>query len=258
MHMVKKISVLALLGTAMTSTSKVIMLNQDNYKKIVESSTKPVILDFYADWCQPCKLMKPVFEQLAEQYSHDYLFAQINADTSRELALMHKISVLPTFVVIKDNKRIGTIVGMVSKEQFITKLDGIFNPKPFAALTAEQKAEKLREAIMLGDLDQLKYLVAQGADVNTVFSDGHTPLLLTISAHASKPQGYDMVQTLLNAGAATQVTLGGQKVEIGDYLKQMIMLYSSMIEGYTKMLPLFERAVKSDEEHCVDGVCKIE
>ncbi len=72
------------------------------------ASTTYVAVDFYADWCPPCKAIAPVFEQLATQHSVDGLlaFAKVNTDKVQEAAAAHRISAMPTFLFFKDGKQV--------------------------------------------------------------------------------------------------------------------------------------------------------
>lgn len=94
-----------------------ILLNNNNYKSEVEESTKPVIIDIFADWCPPCQMMAPHFEELAREYSDKYKFAKLNVDEAREISISLGISSIPTLVFIKGGKILGRSVGYKSKDE---------------------------------------------------------------------------------------------------------------------------------------------
>ncbi|MEC7838764.1 MAG: thioredoxin family protein [Chlamydiota bacterium] len=71
------------------------------------SSNKIVVVDYYADWCGPCKRLKPIYEDLAYTYSDKAFFGRVNIDKSRSLAKSHNISKLPTLVIYEDGKEIS-------------------------------------------------------------------------------------------------------------------------------------------------------
>ena len=86
-------------------------LTQKNHKKVVEEATKPVIIDVYATWCGPCIQMKPFFEKLAEELGNSYVFAMINIDESRDLAIHYSVTSVPTIIFIKNNKVVAREIG---------------------------------------------------------------------------------------------------------------------------------------------------
>ena len=76
----------------------VIQVTEDNFDEVVMKSEKPVLLDFYADWCGPCKMMSPVVEQIAEKYADSYVVGKVNVDEQPELAMNYQIASIPTLV----------------------------------------------------------------------------------------------------------------------------------------------------------------
>ncbi len=100
----------------------IVTLTKNNIKEEVEHATKPVIIDIYATWCGPCQYMKPLFEQLAQELSDRYTFAELNVDESRELAIKYGASTVPTFLFIKNNTVKGRETGAMSKENLKAKI----------------------------------------------------------------------------------------------------------------------------------------
>jgi thioredoxin 1 len=101
----------------------VLRVNGENYEAEVIKSEKPVLLDFYADWCGPCKMVAPIVEKIAEEES-DIKVCKINVDDSPELAANFKIMSIPTLVVIKDGKETAKAVGIRSKSEIIQMVKG--------------------------------------------------------------------------------------------------------------------------------------
>lgn len=97
-------------------------ITKENFKKEIEESTLPIILDVYATWCGPCIQMKPIFEELSEEYGNKYKFAKLNVDEGRELAINYGVTSIPTFVFIKDKEVVGKETGYMSKEQLVKKI----------------------------------------------------------------------------------------------------------------------------------------
>lgn len=94
----------------------IIELTMDNFIDEVKNSDKPVVIDFFADWCGPCKMMAPIFHELAQENSN-VKFAKCNVDDNTALAMQFQVQSIPTVVVIKDGKVTGKNIGFVSKDE---------------------------------------------------------------------------------------------------------------------------------------------
>lgn len=104
----------------------VISLTKTNASQEISQSKKPIIIDVFATWCGPCMEMKPIFESLAQKYSDKYLFAQVNVDEARELAISYGVTSVPTFVFIKDGTVMGKETGYMVEEELIEKIEEHF------------------------------------------------------------------------------------------------------------------------------------
>ncbi|WP_314912869.1 thioredoxin [Stomatobaculum longum] len=94
-----------------------------NFEKEVLESKEPVLIDFYADWCGPCKMMAPVVEKLAEKYEGKVKVGKVNSDDEPELAQMFQVMSIPNFVIIKDGKVVDRVIGAVPQQALEEKLD---------------------------------------------------------------------------------------------------------------------------------------
>ena len=94
----------------------VIKLTNDNFEIEAVKSDKPVFIDFYADWCGPCKMVAPIVEEIAEERD-DVKICKVNVDDAPEIAAMFGVQSIPTLVVMKDGKVAGATMGAMPKSQ---------------------------------------------------------------------------------------------------------------------------------------------
>jgi len=96
-------------------------LNKENFEEIVKNNEK-VIVDFWASWCMPCKMVAPIFEKLAEKYKNEIIFAKLNVDENSEIASRFNIMSIPTFLVFKNGEVVGNIIGAMPEEVLEKKI----------------------------------------------------------------------------------------------------------------------------------------
>ena len=99
----------------------VIKINKVNFQKEVKNSDKSVLLDFYADWCGPCRMVSPIVDEIAEE-RNDIKVGKINVDQENELAEAFGVYSIPTLVVMKDGKIVNQAIGALPKEQILAML----------------------------------------------------------------------------------------------------------------------------------------
>lgn len=102
-----------------------IKITKNNFNKEVLESDVPVLIDFWADWCGPCRMLAPVIEEIAGEYDGKAKVGKVNVDEEPELASKFGIASIPTIIVIKDKKIVNTSVGYVPKEQITAMLNTI-------------------------------------------------------------------------------------------------------------------------------------
>ena len=91
------------------------IVNDSNFKEEVLDAALPVMVDFYADWCGPCKMMAPVMEELAKEYEGRAKFVKVNVDESPETSDKYNIMSIPTFILFRNGTVAHTEIGAVGK-----------------------------------------------------------------------------------------------------------------------------------------------
>lgn len=100
------------------STMEVMKVTSSNFEEEVLNSDKTVLIDFYADWCGPCKMFSPIVESVAEE-NEDIKVVKIDVDNAQDLAIKYQVMSIPTIVVIKNGQEVNRNVGVVSKSQIV-------------------------------------------------------------------------------------------------------------------------------------------
>ncbi len=94
-----------------------------NFQKEALESDIPVLVDFYADWCGPCKMVAPIVSELAEEYAGIFKIGKLNVDESSETASKYRVMSIPTLIIFKNGTAVETIVGAVPKKALVDKLE---------------------------------------------------------------------------------------------------------------------------------------
>lgn len=98
------------------------MFDQDNFQEEVLKSEIPVLVDFFAEWCGPCKMMAPVIEELATEYEGKWKIGKCNIDESPELASEYGIQSIPTIIIFKNGQASDKMIGFKAKDDIKAKL----------------------------------------------------------------------------------------------------------------------------------------
>ena len=101
----------------MADTSKPIHLNYPNFDKVLNSTT--VLVDFWADWCAPCKVQDPILDEVASELNGKILIGKVNVDDNRTIANKYGIMNIPTMILFKNGEKVHQFVGVQSKERIL-------------------------------------------------------------------------------------------------------------------------------------------
>ena len=158
---------------------------------IEESMQRPVVIDFWADWCGPCKTLTPIMEKLAQEYAGAFLLAKVNADEQQMIAQQFGVRSLPTVMVMKDGQPVDGFAG-AQPETAVREILEKYLPSPYAA-ALEEAAAKLQEGDAPGAIALLR-----GAYEDS----GQRHDIAMLYAHALiEARRFDDAEALLNAVA---------------------------------------------------------
>lgn len=102
-----------------------INVNESNFNKEIIESKIPVIADFWASWCGPCKMMGPVFEELSKEYTGKLKFVKINTEEEQKLSMINGISGIPALLIFNNGKEFSRLVGFMPEEVLKERIDEI-------------------------------------------------------------------------------------------------------------------------------------
>ena len=103
----------------------IVTLTQDNFATEVLQSSKPVLVDFWAEWCGPCKMIAPLLDELAAEYDGKVKIGKINTDEQQQLASQYGISSIPTLLFFKNGQVVNQMIGARGKRDFKAALDSV-------------------------------------------------------------------------------------------------------------------------------------
>ncbi|MBK8616045.1 MAG: thioredoxin [Anaerolineales bacterium] len=104
-------------------------MNKTEFQQKISESEKPVIIDFWAPWCGPCKMTKPILDKLAKEYAEKVEFMPINADDSREVLEQFRVFGIPTVITLRNGKEVGRVTGAQTEGNYRTMFEALAEGK---------------------------------------------------------------------------------------------------------------------------------
>jgi thioredoxin 1 len=92
-------------------------LTDENFEKEIKTAGKPVLIDFFAEWCPPCKMLSPILEKLEKDFEEKVVFAKVNVDNCPLIAQQFGINPIPTVILLKEGKQLGSFIGLRPEEE---------------------------------------------------------------------------------------------------------------------------------------------
>ncbi len=99
-----------------------VIVTEDNFEKEVLQSDLPVLVDFWAEWCVPCKMVEPVVDQIAQEYAGKLKIGKVDVDSNPQISMKYGIRSIPTLLIFKNGEPVDQIIGAVPKKNILQKL----------------------------------------------------------------------------------------------------------------------------------------
>jgi len=100
-------------------SDKIVVLNDQNFKEEIKSSQVPILVDFWAEWCAPCRMIAPMLEEIAEEYNEKLKIGKLNVDQNRTIAAQYGVMSIPTLILFKDGEMVEQMIGAQPKENLL-------------------------------------------------------------------------------------------------------------------------------------------
>ncbi|MDI9619938.1 MAG: thioredoxin [Candidatus Nezhaarchaeota archaeon] len=113
-----------LLSPRKEGPSGVIHADSESFRELLEKETRPVLVDFWAEWCAPCRMLAPIIEGLAKKYSGRVVFAKLNVDENPGVAAQYGIMAIPTLILFVGGVEVDRIVGLVPEKRIEAMIEG--------------------------------------------------------------------------------------------------------------------------------------
>src|SRR6476619_7750891 len=104
---------------------KAITLNESNFDREVNNSDKPVLVDFWAEWCGPCKMIAPLIEEIAKEKAGSVKVAKVNVDDNQSLSMKYNVRAIPALLFFKNGQLRDQVIGMTSKKDLLGRVEAL-------------------------------------------------------------------------------------------------------------------------------------
>ena len=118
-------------------------MNKLEFQQKISASSKPIIIDFWATWCMPCMMTKPILEKLAKEYADKIEFMPINADDSREALEQFRVFGIPTVLTLRDGKEVGRVTGAQNEANYRAMFEALAEGKEVKAILNERYGDNV-------------------------------------------------------------------------------------------------------------------
>lgn len=98
-------------------------ITTDNFAQLVEAAAKPILVDFWAAWCMPCRMLAPTIDEIAQEMDEKLLVGKVNVDNSPELSAKFSVMSIPTLILFSEGKAVDKMVGVNSKDDIMAMVD---------------------------------------------------------------------------------------------------------------------------------------
>jgi thioredoxin 1 len=100
-------------------------VNQDEFERVIAKSESQMVVDFYADWCGPCKVVSPIIEELSKEYAGRVSFVKVDTDDNQELAARYDVMGIPTVMIFVDAHVVDRLVGAAPAQEYRRRIDSV-------------------------------------------------------------------------------------------------------------------------------------
>jgi len=107
------------------AASNIVTLTKENFAAEAVQSAQPILIDFWAEWCGPCKALAPVLDELATAYAGKARIGKVNVDENQELAAQYGVQNIPMLIILKNGQVVESFVGLRSKKDLMARLDSV-------------------------------------------------------------------------------------------------------------------------------------
>jgi len=107
--------------------SAAVSLDESNFDQEVTKSAEPVLVDFWAEWCGPCKMISPLIDEIAREKAGQVKVAKVNVDENQSLSMRYNVRAIPALLFFKNGNLVDQVVGMTSKKDLLSRLDALAN-----------------------------------------------------------------------------------------------------------------------------------